>query len=88
MCVNGITLFPVDIHTLDDREPIFIEFDNDNGGVFTSQWGIVDQKRKVTIHKDFTLSFNDKCKYYGLHAEEEKNEVRTGVIVKFCEGIE
>ncbi len=85
MCVNGITLFPVDVENLEDREPIFIEFDNDNGGVFTSQWGIVDQKRKVTIHKDFTLSFNNRCKYYGLHAEEEKNKVRNGVIVQFCE---
>ena len=80
MVVSGVELFPIDISDLADKDPVYIEFANED--VFTSQWGIVDQKRKVTIHKDFTLSFNNKCKYYGLH-EEGKKGTSKGVIVKF-----
>ena len=80
MFVSGVELFPIDITELDDKEPVYIEFVNED--VFTSQWGIVDQKRKVTIHKDFILSFNNKCKYYGLHEEEQKDGNK-GVILQF-----
>jgi len=80
MFVSGVELFPIDITALEDKDPVYIKFVNE--GVFTSQWGIVDQKRKVTIHKDFTLSFNNKCKYYGLH-EEEKKGTNKGIIVQF-----
>ena len=80
MVVSGVELFPIDITELEDKAPVYIEFSNED--VFASQWGIVDQKRKVTIHKDFTLSFNNKCKYYGLH-EEEKKGTNKGIIVQF-----
>ena len=80
MIVNGVELYPVDITALDDKEPVYIEVPEES--VFTSQWGIVDQRRKVTIHKDFTISFNNKCKYFGLH-EEEKKSTNKGVIVQF-----
>ncbi|WP_026659221.1 hypothetical protein [Butyrivibrio sp. AC2005] len=80
MVVSGIELYPVDITSLDDTEPVYIEFTGE--GVFKSQWGIVDKRRKVTIHKDFTITFNKKCRYFGLH-EEEKKDLNEGVIVKF-----
>jgi hypothetical protein len=80
MIVNGVELYPVDITALDDKEPVYIEVPEES--IFTSQWGIVDQRRKVTIHKDFTISFNNKCKYFGLH-EEEKESTNKGVIVQF-----
>ena len=81
MCLNGITLYEIsDITKQPDRAPIYIEFQNE--GTFKNQWGIVDQNRHVTIHKDFTLSFNDRCKYYGLSKEDSKNPQKA-VIVKF-----
>lgn len=80
MIVNGVELYPVDITALDDKEPVYIEVPEES--IFTSQWGIVDQRRKVTIHKDFTINFNNKCKYFGLH-EEEKKSTNKGVIVQF-----
>ena len=80
MVVSGVELFPIDITELEDKAPVYIEFSNED--VFASQWGIVDQKRKVTIHKDFTLSFNNKCKYYGLREDNMDNQ-RKGVIIKF-----
>lgn len=80
MIVNGVELYPVDITALDDKEPVYIEVPEES--IFTSQWGIVDQRRKVTIHKDFTISFNNKCKYFGLHKEEKKS-TNKGVIVQF-----
>lgn len=80
MIVNGVELYPVDITALDDKEPVYIEVPEES--TFTSQWGIVDQRRKVTIHKDFTITFNNKCKYFGLH-EEEKKSTNKGVIVQF-----
>lgn len=80
MIVNGVELYPVDITALDDKEPVYIEVPEES--IFTSQWGIVDKRRKVTIHKDFTISFNNKCKYFGLH-EEEKKSTNKGVIVQF-----
>ncbi len=81
MVVSGVELFPVeDIAELEDRTPVYIKFDTE--GMFTSQWGIVDQNRRVTIHKDFILSFNDRCKYYGIFREKRKN-IAKGVIVQF-----
>ncbi len=61
MVVSGVEVYPVnDITELEDKTPVYIKFDKE--GIFTSQWGIVDQNRHVTIHKDFILSFNDRCK--------------------------
>ncbi len=81
MVVSGIELYPVeDISELEDRTPVYIKFDTE--GILTSQWGIVDQNRRVTIHKDFTLSFNDRCKYYVFFRKKRKNMTK-GVIVQF-----
>lgn len=80
MVVGGIELFPVDVTTLSDRDPVYIVFED--RGIFKSQWGIVDKGRHVTIHKDFTLSFNDKCKYY-WPCKTEHLPRNKGVVVNF-----
>lgn len=79
MVVNGVEVHPIDVRCLEDMAPVYIVFGNN--GVFSSQWGIVDQNRQVTIHKDFTISFNERCKYYGITEECEKQ--KKAVIVQF-----
>ncbi len=81
MVVNGIEVHPVDVRGLKDMSPVYIVFEDD--GVFSSQWGIVDQNRQVTIHKDFTISFNERCRYYGLAEGDEKQSAKKAVIVQF-----
>lgn len=84
MFVSGIEVYPVNIECLSDKDPVYIVFDE--GSPFISQWGIVDRRRKATIHKDFVITFSDKCRYYGLNrqdTENNKKENKKGVIVKF-----
>ncbi len=80
MVVDGIELFPVDVTALSDRDPVYIVLENQK--IFENQWGIVDKGRRVTIHKDFTLSFNDKCKYYWPCKTEHLTRHK-GVVVNF-----
>ena len=81
MNIRGVELYPVKrIEDLEDKTPVYIKFENED--VFTSQWGIVDQNKRVTIHKDFTISFNNRCKYYGLN-KNEGNKAKKGIVVKF-----
>ncbi len=82
MVISGVEVYPVNVTWLSDKEPVYIEFDDDSP--FNSQWGIVDTKRRATIHKDFVISFSDKCRYYGLHELEEADFCEEkGVIVNF-----
>ncbi len=79
--INGVEVFPVNVRELPDKEPVYIQFDDEK--VFKSQWGIVDKNRRATIHKDFVLSFNDGCRYYSLNEEFMSDTQNRGVIVKF-----
>jgi hypothetical protein len=81
MKISGVEVYPANIRGVPDKEPVYIEFENE--GVFKSQWGIVDQSRHATIHKDFTISFNDRCRYYCLNKDEVSSMQRSGVIVQF-----
>ncbi|ADL36409.1 hypothetical protein bpr_IV044 (plasmid) [Butyrivibrio proteoclasticus B316] len=81
MVVSGIEVYPVDVTSLEDKSPVYIEFDGNSA--FTSQWGIVDQKLHRTIHKDFIITFNDRCRYYGLYKDRSEKKEKKGVIVKF-----
>ncbi len=64
MMIDGITLYPVNIWNLEDRDPVYIKFNDET--IFKSQWGIVDKSHSATIHKDFTISFSDKCSYFSM----------------------
>lgn len=62
MKIDGIMVYEVNIHNVPDKTPIYIEFEGNNS--LQSQWGVVDAQHKTTIHKDFTINFSDKVKYY------------------------
>ena len=81
MTISGVEVYAADVKQMPDKTPVYIEFSESDA--FTSQWGIVDQKRHATIHKDFVLTFNDKCRYYSLCNHFPKEEGKKGVIVNF-----
>lgn len=69
--VNNQTLHEVSPKSLVDKEPVYVMFPNN---AMPAQWGIVDAYRHITIHKDLTIRFTDRCKYYAL-SEGEPNAI-------------
>lgn len=72
--VDGRELFYVRLDELIDKEPVYVVVPNlDNA--LQPGWGIIDMGRQITIHKDLTIRFNNKCKYYMMSkAEEQSND--------------
>lgn len=68
--IEGRELFCVSTEQLIDKEPVYVVVP-DLKEELQPGWGIVDQERKITVHKDITIRFNKKCKYYMMSKAEE-----------------
>ncbi len=55
-------LFSIKTENFIDKQPVYVMFEKAAG--LESQWGIVDMDHRLTIHKDFKLSFSDRLKYF------------------------
>lgn len=69
--VNNQKLYEVSVKALEDKQPVYVQFPND---AMPAQWGVVDVDRGITIHKDLTIRFTDRCKYFALAKGEKKKE--------------
>jgi len=77
--VDGRELFCVKLDELIDKEPVYVVVPELNNALQPG-WGIIDIERKITIHKNLTIRFNEKCKYYMMIKEEGQSNSN---IIKF-----